>query len=578
MSKKKPVPHLAEIVTLRPEPKKPRRVTKPQPPVDSEVAERALVEMALHITSSAGPTEALRSQLQLIHGLMQAKACYVARFLPERNQLHVEHVRGRYDERITADTPEQGVVGRAFAQRTILREEETIAVPLEGPQGVTGVLAIIAARRALSDSLLAALAGQLAAAYEVGRLRDDSDRRNKDLQTAIAGLKALEQSRDELLGNVSHDLKNPLTTIKAYLAMLGREKLGAVTDSQRRAVQVCDRSADRMLRMVNDLLLMSRLQAGKMQLNQRPFGLKAVAEEVMRTLAPLAEQSKVNLALPNTGEVFVRGDRERISEAIQTLVESGIHRCEADDTVELRVTSGEGGLALLTVKDTGPGLGTDELEHVFDPFYRPNGARGGQGGGLGLPLVAKISALHGGRVEASSTLGEGTSLQLVLPMFAGAVEHARRRPGPARRRHPARGGRRGLPRGAPAGARAGGLPRHGHLGRRRGPLHPRQHPPGHGAAGPAAERGGWALGAALHPGHRVARGRGRLHHLRRQRGGEPRGGPGPGAHRRLLREAPATAPAPGHRGRRGPPAPQSRGALKNRRDSQKLRGIVGGLA
>ena len=417
---KKKVPHLAEIVTLRPEPKKPpRRAVKPQPPVDSEVAERTLVEMSQHITSSQGPTEALRAQLQLIHTLMQAKACYVARFIPSRNQLHVEHVRGRYDERITAATPEEGVIGRAFAERAILRDEETLAVPLESPQGVSGVLAILAPRRSASDSLLLALAGQLSAAYEVARLRDDSARRNKDLQTAIAGLKALEQSRDELLGNVSHDLKNPLTTIKAYLAMMGREKLGALSDAQRRAVQVCDRSADRMLRMVNDLLLMSRLQAGKMQLNQRPFGLKAVAEEVLRTLAPLAEQSKVQLVLPATGEVFVRGDRERIAEAIQNLVESGINRCEADDSVELRVRS-EDGLALLTVKDSGPGLGADDLEHVFDPFHRKDGSRG-QGHSLGLPLVAKIMALHGGRVEAASTLGEGTSLQMVMPLFAGAV-------------------------------------------------------------------------------------------------------------------------------------------------------------
>jgi signal transduction histidine kinase/CheY-like chemotaxis protein len=350
---------------------------------------------------------------------MQAKACYVARFEPSRNQLHVEHVRGRYDERITAATPEQGLVGRAFAEKSIQRDEETVAVPLDSPHGVSGVLAILAPRRAVSDSMLLALAGQLSAAYEVARLRDDSARRNKDLQTAIAGLKALEQSRDELLGNVSHDLKNPLTTLKAYLAMMGREKLGPISDAQRRAVQVCDRSADRMLRMVNDLLLMSRLQAGKMQLNQRPFGLKSVAEEVLRTLNPMAEQAKVQLTLPASGEVFVRGDRERIAEAIQNLVESGIHRCEADDTVELRV-SVEDGLALLTVKDSGPGLGNEDLEHVFDPFYRPEGTRG-QGRSLGLPLVAKILALHGGRVEASSTLGEGTTFQLVLPMFAGAV-------------------------------------------------------------------------------------------------------------------------------------------------------------
>jgi signal transduction histidine kinase/CheY-like chemotaxis protein len=416
---------LAEVVALRPhlkqKPKAPKRPSRPAPPVETEAAEQALLEMARQLTTSASTTEVLRVHLQAIFNLLKPKVCYVARYFAERKQLHVEHVRGRYDERVTAAIPDQGVVGQAFSQNTVLREEDTIAVPLESPQGVTGCLAIIAARREASDTLLRALAGQLTAAYEVARLRDDSARRNKDLQTAIAGLKSLEQTREEMLGSVSHDLKNPLTTIKAYLAMVGREKLGPLTDQQRRAVQICDRNSDRMLRMVNDLLLMSRLQSGKMQLNQRPFGIKAVAEEVLRALAALAEHSKVNLRMPPCPEVFVRGDRERIAEAIHNLVENGIHQSEEGGTVEVRVSTEEG-LASLSVKDCGPGLSQEDLENIFDPFYRArSGAPRPHGGRLGLPLVGKILALHGGRVDATSTLGEGSTFQMVLPMFAGAV-------------------------------------------------------------------------------------------------------------------------------------------------------------
>ncbi len=430
-SKKKGAP-LAEVVELRPrtkakeakeakEVKKPRRAAKPVPPVEAEEAERALMEMGRNLANNAGPTEALRAHLQTIHTLLRAKVCYVARFFPARNQLLVEHVRGRYDDRIAAAAPSEGVVGLAFAHGSIQRDEDTVAIPLEGPQGVTGCLAILGARRAASDTLLQSLATQLAAAYEVARLRDDMARRNKDLQTAIAGLKSLEQHRDELLGSVSHDLKNPLTTIKAYLAMLGREKLGAVSEQQRRAVQICDRNSDRMLRMVNDLLLMSRLQSGKMQLNQRPFGLKSVAEEVLRGLAALAEHSKVSLNLAPSPEVFVRGDRERLREAIHNLVENGIHHSDAEDAVEVRITVDEG-TATLSVKDNGPGIAAEELEHVFDAYWRATpGAPKPPGGRLGLPLVQKILTLHGGRVEATSVLGEGSTFQLVLPMFAGAI-------------------------------------------------------------------------------------------------------------------------------------------------------------
>ncbi|MBJ6763952.1 hybrid sensor histidine kinase/response regulator [Myxococcaceae bacterium JPH2] len=414
---------LAEVVPLRPLAKKTpaKRAAKPAPPVDPDAAARALLEMGRHLTDNAGPTEALRSQLQILYALLKPKVCYVARYFPARDQLHVEHVRGRNDDRIIAASPGDGAVGRAFTQKTLVREPGTVAVPLEGAQGITGVLVVLGARRKASDTLMLSLAAHLSAAYEVARLRDDSARRNKDLQTAIAGLKSLEQNREELLGNVSHDLKNPLTTIKAYLAMLGREKLGALADSQRRAVQTCDRNADRLLRMVNDLVLMSRLSSGKMQLNQRPFGIKAVAEEVVRALGALAEHCKVRVVIPPCPEVFVRGDRERIAEAIHNLVENGIHHSEAENTVEVRVSTADG-VAMLSVKDSGPGMSTDALEHVFDSYYRAQpGMPRPPGAGLGLPLVAKIIALHGGRVEASSILGEGSTFQFVLPMFAGAV-------------------------------------------------------------------------------------------------------------------------------------------------------------
>ncbi len=419
---KKKGPPLAEVVALHPHLKKqPKRAVRPVPPLESEAAETALLEMARQLTSSAGTTEVLRNYLQIIFNLLKPKVCYVARYFAERKQLHVEHVRGRYDDRVTAAVPNEGVVGRAFSQNAVLREEDTTVIPLDSPQGITGCLAIIAPRREASETLLRAMAGQLSAAYEVARLRDDSARRNKDLQTAIAGLKSLEQHREELLGNVSHDLKTPLTTIKAYLAMVTREKLGPLTEGQLRALQTCDRNSDRMLRMVNDLLLMSRLQSGKMQLNQRPFGLKSVAEEVLRGLAALGEHSKVRLHVPPCTEVFIRGDRERIAEAIHNLVENGIHQSEEGGTVEVRVTAEEG-LAALSVKDTGPGLSQEDLENIFDPFYRArSGGPRPLGGRLGLPLVSKILSLHGGRVDGTSTLGEGSTFQIVLPMFAGAV-------------------------------------------------------------------------------------------------------------------------------------------------------------
>src|SRR5690242_15699747 len=281
--------------------------------------------MSGQIASARMLAEAQRAQLQVAHALLEAKTSFISEYVPAKDILRVSCVRGRNDARVRAAAPAEGADGKAYAERRVVREPGVVAVPLPGAEGPLGVLVVLGAKRRGSDDLMEALAGQIGAAWELARVKDDSARRHKDLQTAVAGLRSLERSREDLLAQVSHDLKNPLTTVKAYLAMMARGKTGGLTEQQAKAIQVCQRNSDRLLRMINDLLLMSRLQSGKMELDERPFGLKALADEVMRALTALAEQSKVRLQPVRGGEAFVRGDRERLSEAIYNLVDHAIH-------------------------------------------------------------------------------------------------------------------------------------------------------------------------------------------------------------------------------------------------------------
>src|SRR6185369_8610704 len=155
------------------------------------------------------------------------------------------------------------------------------------------------------------------------------------------------------------------------------------------------RNSDRLLRMINDLLLMSRLQSGKMELDERPFGLKALADEVMRALTSLAEQSRVRLQPVKGGEAFVRGDRERLSEAIYNLVDHAIHASLPGKSIDLLIGTEDEGLATLTVRDGGAPVEAADLEHLFDAYSRPRGEGSRRGVGLALPIVAKIVHLHG---------------------------------------------------------------------------------------------------------------------------------------------------------------------------------------
>jgi signal transduction histidine kinase/CheY-like chemotaxis protein len=422
---------LAQVLPIRREPAKPRRRLRLAPLEHSET-ERAIAAMAACISEAATAAGAQQSQLSIIHGLLKARSCFLAYHVPGRDELHVEHVRGRYDKRIAVARPGYGPIGRAFSEGRVVRDSGLIAVPMLSRDIAFGCLAILSPQKEPSDELLAALAAQVAAASEVARLRDEAMRRNKDLQTAVAGLKSLESNRESLLSNVSHDLKTPLTTIKVYLNLLEKQKLGPLTERQSKAVAVCERNAERLLRMINDLLLISRLQSGKMQLHERPFGLKALAEEVVQALASESERASVRVLIPPCSEVYVRGDRHRISEAAFNLVENAIHHSQPQSAVEVTISSIESGMAVLSVADRGPGIAEADLEHIFDRYHRPKpGAPRSRHRGLGLPLVAKIAQLHGGRVEVSSNLGEGSIFQLSLPLFAAAVSPARDAPAPA---------------------------------------------------------------------------------------------------------------------------------------------------
>jgi len=363
--------------------------------------------------------EAQKVQLGLIVSLLGARTAFLAEYIHLRDRLEVAAVKGRNEPRISAVRPKEGPVGEAFAENKLVRDRDLVAVPLQGATGPLGALVLIAPRVDAPDALLEALGAQAAAAWEYARLREDTARREKDLQTALAGLKSMEKNREELLANVSHDLKTPLTTVKAYLAMLGQGRLGELAERQLHAVAVGERNADRLLRMLNDLLLLSRLQTGKMQLTSRPFGLRALVGDVMASLASSGELSRVRLTLVPASEVFVKGDRERLFEAVHNLVEHALFLCSPDGEVTVEVSS-DHGIAQLTVRDDGMGLPPEDLEGLFDAFHRSRTAPGSSVG-LGLPITAKIVQLHGGRVEAESAPAAGTVRRVVLPAFASQV-------------------------------------------------------------------------------------------------------------------------------------------------------------
>src|SRR5258708_12060914 len=396
----------------------------PTLPVDPLRAEDTIAAMARCITSAPGEMEAEREQLALLQGLTRARTCYLLQKTELSNELEVVAVGGPDDPRIAAVAAGEGVAGKAFSDGGIVRADGTVAVPLFGAGTAVGCLVLLSPQRVAKDPLLTALASQISAASEVSRLKDEMVRRNRDLQNGVGGLKSLEKNREVLISNISHDLKNPLSTLKVYLSLLTRKNLGDLTEKQAKAVSTCERSTDRLLKMINDMLLLSRLQSGKMQLNERPFGLKDLAQNVVDTLSAPATVAKVQLVLLPCPEVYVRGDRDRLFEAFGNLSESAVQRSRG--TVQIRVSTQKSGLAHLSVTDDVEPIAPDELEHVFELYHRdrvPKRPRQSTRN-LGLPVAAKIVQLHGGKIDIKSSSEAGTTVEVSLPAFAAAVAPA----------------------------------------------------------------------------------------------------------------------------------------------------------
>lgn len=407
----------AKVVSLHGRGKK---VSPPPPPSDTATVERAFAMMAARITEAQDAPAAQTAQLGIVQDLLKARSCYICQFVETRNQLRVATVRGRNDARIAVATPGEGPVGRSFSENRIVRDENLVSIPMGPADAPTGCVVILSARVAASDDLLRALSAQIVAASEVARLRDETTRRNKDLQTAVAGLKSIEHKRDEMLSNVSHDLKNPLTTIKTYLALLRQERLGGVTGKQRNALEACERNSERLLKLIEEMVMLSRLRVGEMELDERPFPLKELLTGAMEELTPAALHAGVAFNVLSASEVYVRGSKRHLREALENLLENAVDSTRTGTQIDVELVKADGALARLRITDRGVGLTEEELEHLFDGFRRFSRRRAG----LGLPVAAKIFELHGGRISVETRPGEGTTLSVTLPIFAGPLSDA----------------------------------------------------------------------------------------------------------------------------------------------------------
>ena len=236
-------------------------------------------------------------------------------------------------------------------------------------------------------------------------------------------LRELDTMKDEFVATVSHELRTPVSSIIAYLEPLLDEEPGPLTEEQRSFLVVVERSAQRLARQVEDLLLLAQIEARKVELSRVSLNLADVAEECVEAARARAEKHGILLSLSREPVVPLLGDPSRLAQVLDNLVGNAIKFTEHGGRIDVRVAS-QDGHALLTVSDTGIGISASEQDRLFERFFRTASATAAsiQGTGLGLTISKAIVDAHGGRIDIESAEGVGTTFRVELPLAAGGTE------------------------------------------------------------------------------------------------------------------------------------------------------------
>ncbi len=232
----------------------------------------------------------------------------------------------------------------------------------------------------------------------------------------LTNLKKLERTREEFVANVSHELRTPLSMIKGYAETLldGARDDPEVTG---KFLQRIERNAERLRLLIDDLLTISALESGRLQLNFQAVELRALAQKVTADLRSRADAKGVRLGC-EIPDMFVRADPDRLEQVLCNLMDNAIKYGRPGGSAVVGASRVDPGFVQVSVQDDGPGIPSEALDRIFERFYRVDKGRSREQGGtgLGLSIVKHIVQTHGGKVWATSELGKGSTIFFTLPV------------------------------------------------------------------------------------------------------------------------------------------------------------------
>ncbi len=237
--------------------------------------------------------------------------------------------------------------------------------------------------------------------------------RNREVERA-------DRLKSEFLASMSHELRTPLHTIIGFTELLAEELEGPLNDKQKRFLDHVHRDSLHLLELINDVLDLSRIEAGRLELNIENFDARRIVADAIMGIRPLADSKKIALKNGVTREAFIAADRVRFREILNNLLSNAVKFTPDGGTVRIELLQAETNLVCFSVVDSGVGIAPEDHEAVFDKFRQVGSTTRGvrEGTGLGLAIVKNLVEMHGGTIRLESEPGVGSRFSFTMPVDA----------------------------------------------------------------------------------------------------------------------------------------------------------------